>query len=42
MNISDNAQVFWNRLVEMGNDPYPYSSLLSPSMFFEGVNFSGI
>lgn len=42
MNISGNAKELWNRLVEMGNDPYPYSSLRIPSMLFEGVQFSGI
>jgi PmbA protein len=42
MNISGNSNEFWNRLVEMGNDPYPYSSTRRPSMFFEDVNFSGL
>lgn len=42
MNISGNAKEFWQQLVEMGNDPYKYSSLLSPTMMFDGVNFSGI
>ncbi|MDM8551887.1 TldD/PmbA family protein [Desulfobacterales bacterium HSG2] len=42
MNISGNAREFWKQLIEMGNDPYPYSSVRIPAMFFEGVNFSGI
>ncbi len=42
MNISGNAQDFWKKLVEVGNDPYPYSSRRMPSMMFEGVNFSGL
>jgi PmbA protein len=42
MNISGNSREFWSRLVEMGNDPYPYSAWRRPSMFFEGVDFSGI
>lgn len=42
MNISGNEKDFWNQLIEMGNDPYPYSSTRRPSMVFEGVNFSGI
>ncbi|MBN2424009.1 MAG: TldD/PmbA family protein [Calditrichaceae bacterium] len=42
MNISGNAKDFWNRLVEMGNDPYPYSSWKRPSMLFDSIAFSGI
>lgn len=42
MNISGNAQTFWKNLVEMGNDPYPYSSRQIPAMMFEGVQFSGL
>ncbi len=28
-------------LVEVGNDPFPYASLLTPSLVFENVQFSG-
>lgn len=42
MNISGNAQEFWKKLVEMGNDPYPYSSRRIPAMMFEGIQFSGL
>ena len=42
MNISGNAKEFWNQLIAMGNDPYPYSSVKVPSILFEDVNFSGI
>lgn len=28
-------------LVEVGNDPFPYDALLTPSLVFEGVQFSG-
>jgi PmbA protein len=42
MNISGNALEFWKNLVEMGNDPYPYSSQYIPTMMFEGVQFSGL
>jgi PmbA protein len=41
MNISGNALEFWNRLEDMGNDPYPYSSWQTPSMYFKDVYFSG-
>ncbi len=42
MNISGNAKEFWNQLIEMGNDPYIYSSWRRPSMLFEDVHFSGL
>ncbi len=42
MNISGNALELWDKLVEVGNDPYPYSSYRIPSLLFEGANFSGI
>jgi PmbA protein len=42
MNISGNAKEFWNQLAEMGNDPYPYSSMRCPALLFDGVNFSGL
>ncbi len=42
MNISGNAKDFWNQLVELGTDVYPYSSVRSPSMLFEKVSFSGV
>lgn len=42
MNISGNAKEFWNQLVELGNDPAPYSSTRIPSLLFDGVNFSGL
>lgn len=42
MNISGNMVDFWNRLAEVGNDPYIYSSWRLPSLHFTGVQFSGI
>jgi len=42
MNISGNGKEVWNQLVELGNDPYLYSSYRVPSMLFEGIQFSGI
>ncbi len=42
MNITGNAKVLWHNLTETANDPYPYSSLQSPTMVFEGVDFSGL
>lgn len=42
MNISGNLAEFWNMLVAVGNDPYPYSSMQMPSLMFDGIQFSGI
>jgi PmbA protein len=42
MNITGNAKDFWNKLVAVGNDPYPYSSWRMPSLMFEQIHFSGI
>lgn len=42
MNISGNLVELWSNLVEMGNDPYVYSSFRRPSLYFKDVQFSGI
>lgn len=42
MNIADNHLNFWNKLVEVGNDPWIYSQARIPSMAFEGVVVAGI
>lgn len=41
MNISGNILEFWSQLVELGNDPYQYSSIQRPSMYFKDVALSG-
>jgi PmbA protein len=41
MNVSGNHAELWNRLVAVGNDPYPYSSMRTPTLVFEGVQFAG-
>jgi PmbA protein len=42
MNISGNQLDLWKRLVGVGNDPYEYSSMRTPSLVFEGVSFAGV
>ncbi|MBN2814592.1 MAG: TldD/PmbA family protein [Bacteroidales bacterium] len=42
MNIADNHLKFWNRLVEVGNDPWIYSQARFPSLVFENVVVAGI
>ena len=41
MNISGNMKELWMNLAEVGTDPNPISSWQTPSMLFEGVDFSG-
>ena len=42
MNISGNLLELWGNLAAVGNDPYIYSSLQRPSLYFKDVQFSGI
>ena len=42
MNISGNMKKFWNTLIETGNDPYKFSSYLTPTMLFDNTDFSGL
>jgi len=41
MNIAGNHLEFWNGLVEVGADAWRYSSNMSPSLRFKGVQCSG-
>lgn len=41
MNISGNHLQLWPRLAAVGNDPYLWSSLQSPTMLFEDVQVAG-
>ena len=42
MNIADNHLKFWNKLVEVANDPWNYSSQRTPSLVFTDVVVSGV
>ncbi|MBN2246343.1 MAG: TldD/PmbA family protein [Candidatus Aminicenantes bacterium] len=42
MNIADNHLKFWNKLVEVANDPYVYSSYRFPSLVFEDIVVAGL
>ncbi|MEN0067436.1 MAG: TldD/PmbA family protein [Myxococcota bacterium] len=42
MNITGNLLSIFERLAEVGSDPWPYGSLRSPSLVFENVQFSGV
>ncbi len=41
MNVTGNLLSLFQRLAAVGNDPYPYSTTLAPSMVFSDVDFSG-
>ncbi len=42
MNVTGNLRNLFSRLEIVGNDPYPYSSTLAPSLAFSDVDFSGV
>jgi PmbA protein len=41
MNVSGNHLELWKRLAAVGDDPYPYSSMRTPTLVFEGLQFAG-
>ncbi|MEN8222950.1 MAG: metallopeptidase TldD-related protein, partial [Acidobacteriota bacterium] len=41
MNITGNITKLWEKLIEVGNDPYPYSTWRTPSVHFSDIHFSG-
>ena len=41
MNVSGNQRELWKKLVALGNDPYPYSAMRTPSLAFEGLQVAG-
>lgn len=41
MNVTGNLRDLFGQLEMVGNDPYPYSTTLSPSLVFADVDFSG-
>ena len=41
MNITGNFNELWQHLVEVGNDPYPYDSVMAPTFCLTDVNVSG-
>lgn len=42
MNLSGNHLEFWKKLVAVGNDPNPYSSIRTPTLVFENVSVAGV
>jgi len=41
MNVTGNLRDLFGQLEMLGNDPYPYSTTLAPSLVFTDVDFSG-
>ncbi len=41
MNATGNLRTLFSQLVAVGNDPFPYSTVLAPSLTFADVDFSG-
>jgi len=41
MNASGNQRELWNCLSGVGNDPYPYSAMRTPSLLFSGIQIAG-
>ena len=42
MNVTGNIVELFGNLAELGNDPWPYSSTLAPTLVFSDVQFSGV
>lgn len=42
MNLSGNNLEFWKQLAAVGNDPFVYSAMRTPSLVFEGVSVAGV
>ena len=41
MNLAGNHLEFWKKLVAVGNDPFRYSSMRTPTLVFDGVSVAG-
>ncbi len=41
MNASGNHLELWRRLAAVGDDPYPYSAMRTPTLVFDGVQLAG-
>jgi PmbA protein len=41
MNVTGNAVTFFQQLIELGNDPWTYGTVMTPTLVFSDVQFSG-
>ena len=42
MNIAGNNLELWKKLAAVGNDPFPYSAMRTPTLLFEDVSIAGV
>jgi PmbA protein len=42
MNISGNQRDLWGKLIAVGSDPWPYSSVATPTLVFDGAQIAGL
>jgi len=42
MNVSGDHRSLWKGLVAVGNDPYPWSPMRTPTLVFEDVQVAGV
>jgi PmbA protein len=42
MNVSGNHRELWKRLAAVGNDPYAWSAMRTPTLLFDGVQIAGL
>jgi PmbA protein len=42
MNIAGNHLEVWKQLAAVGNDPFPYASMRTPTLVFDGIQFAGV
>ena len=42
MNIAGNMLELLTKLTAVGDDPWPYSSMRTPTLVFEGVQLAGV
>lgn len=42
MNVAGNNLEFWKKLAAVGNDPFLYSSMRTPTLVFEDVSIAGV
>jgi len=42
MNIAGNLLELMKKLSAVGNDPWPYSSMRTPTLVFDAIQFAGV
>jgi predicted Zn-dependent protease len=42
LNVAGNQNELWQHLVAVGNDPWPFAALRTPTLVFEGAQIAGL